>query len=74
MKEDAFSTMKEIRAVIPQGSVLRPILYLLYTSNVPQTEITMMATFADDMAIFVVGENTSDTIQQEMSGSKLRKM
>jgi hypothetical protein len=31
--------------------VLGSILYLLYTSNIPTTEDTLLATFADDTAV-----------------------
>lgn len=53
----AYSALKEIRAGVPQGSVLGPILYLLYTSDLPTLDNNIVATFADDTAIMSVSES-----------------
>ena len=37
-----------ILSVVPQGSVLAPTLYTVYTSNLPQSNSTYTATYADD--------------------------
>ena len=52
---DAYSVLKKIKARVPQGSVLGPVLYLLYTSDLPKLENSTVATFADDTAILAVG-------------------
>ena len=41
----------EIKAGIPQGSVLGPLLYLLYKMDFPTENNTCIATYADDTAI-----------------------
>jgi hypothetical protein len=37
----------ETEAGVPQGSVLRPVLYLINTSDLPTTDNTTIATLAD---------------------------
>lgn len=48
-----YSELKQIQAGVPQGSVLGPTLYLLYTRDIPVDNNAIMATFADDTAILV---------------------
>lgn len=49
--------LHEIYSGVPQGSVLGPILYLLYTADLPTNSQRTFATFADDTAIMAAHEN-----------------
>ncbi|CAB0033665.1 unnamed protein product [Trichogramma brassicae] len=45
------TSLYEIQAGVPQGSVLGPTLYLLYTADLPSSENVTTATYADDTAL-----------------------
>lgn len=58
--DQEYSSLKKISAGVPQGSILGPILYLLYTSDLPITNEGTIATFADDTAILATGDNIEE--------------
>lgn len=62
--EDAYSDIKQIKAGVPQGSVLGPILYLLYTCDIPETKNSIIATFADDTAIMATGVTHKEAVEK----------
>lgn len=53
-QQDATTGIHDIQSGVPQGSGLGPILYLLYTSNLPTNSTVTTATYADDTAVIAV--------------------
>ncbi|CAK9829625.1 Probable RNA-directed DNA polymerase from transposon X-element [Anthophora retusa] len=52
--QESYSEVCSIEAGVPQGSVLGPVLYTLFTADIPTTSETKSFTFADDTAIVAV--------------------
>ncbi|KAL7293246.1 hypothetical protein TKK_0013026 [Trichogramma kaykai] len=48
---DEISEIEQINAGVPQGSILAPTLYLVYTADLPSSPAVLTATFADDTAL-----------------------
>lgn len=62
----ASSKFYDILAGVPQGSVLGPVLYTLYTADLPNTPGVTTATFADDTAALACNQDpiaASNTLQ-----------
>ena len=55
--KDELSITKEISADVPQGSILDPILYLIYTSDMPTNPNTYTLTYADHTAFISVNKD-----------------
>ena len=54
---EATFAIQNIYAGVPKESVLGPILYLIYTADLPTRSEVVIATFADDTAILSTGFN-----------------
>ncbi|KAJ4428059.1 hypothetical protein ANN_24073 [Periplaneta americana] len=58
VKEDGcLSRQKKIQGGVPQGSVLGPYLYCAYTSDLPETDVTRLALYADDTLAYTTHRN-----------------
>jgi hypothetical protein len=61
---DVYSELKEIKAGVPQGSALGPVLCLMYTIDLPVLESSAVATFADDTAILAIGSSNEESTEK----------
>lgn len=55
-----FSQIYNIQAGALQGSVASPILYTIFTSNMPVTNNVLLAIYADNTAILATSTNSSN--------------
>ncbi|GBP16729.1 Probable RNA-directed DNA polymerase from transposon BS [Eumeta japonica] len=53
------SPLQKINSGVPQGSILGPVLYLIFTADIPTHEDTITATNADDTALMSVDKDSS---------------
>ena len=49
-----------VSAVIPQGYILGPMLFLLYTNDLPDDVICDIAIYADDTTLYSKCDQASD--------------
>lgn len=59
------SSTREVRFGVPQGSVLGPLLFLLYINDLTQITSYQTTLFADDISIIV--SNNKDSIEKEVN-------
>ena len=59
----ATSSARPVLSGVPQGSILGPILFLLYANDMPDAvELSKIASFADDTKLFKKIDSTTDAI------------
>ena len=59
------SSIKTITCGVPQGSILGPLLFLLYVNDIANVSATFMSIlFADDTNMFLQGRNINTLIRE----------
>jgi hypothetical protein len=62
--EDAYTNLLPINTGVSQGSVIGPLLYLLFTADLPTSPDAMTATYADDTAVLATDYNPAMASQK----------
>jgi len=58
--QSAVSNTKRITAGVPQGSVLGPLLFLIYVNDISDSLLSLTRLFADDSSLFYSASNITD--------------
>lgn len=61
---DTFSEIKAIKAGVPQGSVLGPILYNIFTADIPRLNSCKFAAYADDVGFYCTRVLSQDVLSE----------
>lgn len=57
---DVISSSLPVTAGVPQGSVLGPLLFLIYVNDISENLLSLTRLFADDSSLFVSATNIED--------------
>ena len=71
--ENEFSSWTSVKSGIPQGSVLGPILFVIFINDMPDIVKSMCLLFADDAKIFRSVHHSSDYTELQEDLNELTK-
>ena len=55
------SSWRPVLAGVPQGSILGPLLFLIYFNNLPNELKSNVKIFADDTSLFAIVKNKNES-------------
>ena len=56
-----YSTLIEVLSGVPQGSVLRPLLFLLFVNDLSEWIVSSLKMFADDTKLWITLKSKTDS-------------